>query len=185
MWRRCHEMWWQHDGSLAIRMTRQNICFRCAKPCALSLHGHGIHGCEPTLIESDDMGLVCRPCFDRSWPPHLKYLHKLLGPSLNDDSNLTHIISEFAYPVCIQTFRGYCVKREPYWPGWACPVCLGVEPRTAGTVWLGQEATMRANDVGHSTNRGGWANTSGSDWQSGSGDWSSGSSDWQWGYWRR
>ena len=187
MWRRCHEMWVRPAGGGAIRMTRQNSCYWCGKRCGFSIHGDGNYGCEPTLIDLTTHGLVCRPCFDRSRPPHLKYLQQLIGPFLNDDPNLAHVISEFAYPVCARPFRGFCCKRQPYWVGWTCPLCARVATGAVageGIYSNWYQGRMWGNGVGHWTNRGGWGITSGSDWQSGSGDRLSGSAGWQWGYWR-
>ena len=144
-------------------------------------------GSEPTLIDCDAIGLVCRPCLDRFWPPHLESVQKLIGPSLNGDSNLAHVISEFAYPVCTQPFRGFCCTRQPYWVGWTCPLCARVATGAVageGIYSNWYQGRMWGNGVGHWTNRGGWGITSGSDWQSGRGDRRSGSAGWQWGYWR-
>ena len=163
----------QHVGPLAFLVPISDESQACrrhwwAEPCGSvgACDGDRQCGSEPTLIDCDAIGLVCRPCLDRFWPPHLEYVQKLIGPSLNGESNLAHIISEYAYPVCSQPFRGFCFKCEPYWVGWTCPVCERADPNGGGYAggtgrWHDDWAngTMWANERHH-----GWINRGNGQW---------------------
>ena len=162
-WRQTHPRWLPNDYA------REKKCFWCAKDCGwYDGRGNRPFGFSPTpdLRDSSTIGLVCRTCLERYWPPHLEYVQKLIGPSLNGESNLAHIISEYAYPVCSQPFSGFCFKCEPYWVGWTCPVCERADPNGGGYAggtgrWHDDWAngTMWANERHH-----GWINRGNGQW---------------------
>ena len=162
-WRQTHPRW------LPNEIPREKKCFWCAKYCGwYDGRGNRPFGFSPTpdLMDSSTIGLVCRTCLERYWPPHLEYVQKLIGPSLNGESNLAHIISEYAYPVCSQPFSGFCFKCEPYWVGWTCPVCERADPNGGGYAggtgrWHDDWArgTMWANERHH-----GWINRGNGQW---------------------
>ena len=106
-----------------------NLCYWCGRKCAC---GKEI-GFKPTLIKpsnrmpkdiSDNVGWICKQCHVRGCPPHKLFVDKLLGPFLNGDTDLTHLITKLAYPVCKEPRRGHCFKCNPLMqPGHRCRVC--------------------------------------------------------------
>ena len=114
---------------------RQQLCYWCGKRGGSSTLVNS--GSEPTLNDCRAAVIVCSQCFERSWPPHLEYLQNLIGRFLNRDTDLAHVISQFAFPVCIQPWKGFCCQCQPYWPGWTCPLCWRMTNRNKGrwTFW--------------------------------------------------
>jgi hypothetical protein len=170
------------------------VCFWCGKKCECRKDGF-----EPTLINLDPVGWVCKQCHVRECPPHKFFVHKLLGPSLNGETNMTHLITKFAYPVCTEPFRSHCFKCDPQMqPGHRCRVCKRMA--TGGRpIWefivlpsipvrpaipidpslnLATQAPYRvpptAVVVDNSANHRGWTNDGGWDWQLGR--WNAGTS---------
>jgi hypothetical protein len=114
---------------------RQQLCYWCGKRCGFFTPVHS--GSEPTFNDCRAAAIVCSQCFERSWPPHLEYLQNLIGRFINRDPDLAHVISQFAFPVCIQPWKGFCCQCQPYWPGWTCPLCWRMTTRNKGrwTFW--------------------------------------------------
>ena len=97
-----------------------NKCFWCGKNCGCCRE----NGFEPTLIKLDLVGWLCKECHVRECPPHKLFVHKFLGHFLNEETNMTHLITKFAYPVSLEPFRSHCFNCDPQMQsGHRCRVC--------------------------------------------------------------
>ena len=158
-----------------------NKCFWCGKNCGCCRK----NGCEPTLIKRDEVGWLCKERHVRECPPHKFFVHKLLGLFLNEEADMTQLITKFAYPVSLEPFTRYCFKCAPQrQPGqrcrvcqrfktWARPISESVPPpiRIDPSLTLGPLPPYRAPPtavvVDARANHRGWTNDGGWDWQLG------------------
>ena len=158
-----------------------NKCFWCGKKCGCC----SINGFAPTLKKREDVGWICKKCLVRDCPPHKFRVHMLLRMFLNDDEDMTQLITNFAYPVSLEPFTRYCFKCVPKMqPGQRCMVCqryktwtrpssdtVPVPFRTNPFLTFGPLPSDRdpstAVAVDNRANHRGWTSDGGWDWQLG------------------
>jgi len=168
-------------------------CYWCGKkrPCYCENPGF-----EPTLYKLD-LAWLCKECRVRECPPHKLFVHKFLGQFLNEETNMTHLITTFAYPVSLEPFRSHCFNCDPKMQRYhRCRVCQRLWRREQVPHPYQIDPTLKLLKLQRWNYRGqpfeygwdwhlgrwnvgaSWAGFGGGGWASGGGGWASGGGGW-------